>query len=298
VPVPPLPCSKKELARIGDRMADGTATEDDRVVFAAALDAYDQRRSAVQAGFEALDWSGLYKRPMDLAISGRTKSIDTLLDKLRRSPTLKLPTIQDIAGIRIVGPFTLAEQDVLATGLAKAFAEMSADEAGQAPRIVDRRSTPAAGYRAVHVVGRASGLLLEIQIRTELQATWADTYEKFADIFGRPLRYLSTDDLARFASATDDPSVEAQLRAAVAHYALVLQDVSITEIAEVEKLLPVFALGEAAMDTTVTLEGVELTVREVAEISKGLRDRVVAKLQTILDNLEPVQSAAHLLTWG
>jgi ppGpp synthetase/RelA/SpoT-type nucleotidyltranferase len=289
-PLPALPCSKAELARVGDRMAAGMATAADLDIFALALEAYDQRRSLLQQALAVIPWQDIFHRPIALSVSGRTKSIDTLLEKLRRSPTLKLPTIQDVAGVRIVGPMTLADQDGLAKGVAGAFQAVLHPE-GPAPRVVDRRAKPIAGYRAVHVIGRMGGLPIEVQIRTEMQATWADVYEKFADVFGRPLRYLSPDELTRIANAAD-PEPTTPIPGDVAQLALELQAISTDGIAEAEKLLPILAVAEADLDRTVTVEGRDVKIRDVAEIVEGQRAVVVKTLQGIMDKLQPLQSEA------
>lgn len=294
---PPLPCSKKELARIGERMAASAETAHDRELFAAALDAYDQRRSAVQNGLDSIDWEQIFHRPINLAISGRTKSIDTLLDKLRRSPTFELPTIQDVAGVRIVGPMSLADQDTLARGIANALEAMQPEHDRQPARIVDRRSEPIAGYRAVHLVVRVVGLPVEIQVRTEMQATWADTYEKFADMFGRPLRYLTWAELSRFAEPTDPREEVQHLQATVAQAAQGLQKISTEGIALLEQLLPVLAVAEADLDQTLIVEDHEVNLRALREAVSGARQQVLNGLQGILARLEPLQSEASLLRW-
>ena len=43
---------------------------------------------------------------------------------------------------------------------------------------IDRRKNPTYGYRAVHVIVYWDGIPVEIQIRTELQDTWAQIVER------------------------------------------------------------------------------------------------------------------------
>lgn len=57
--------------------------------------------------------------PID--ITYRAKTTTTTIDKLRRQPTLSLSSIQDLAGIRLVGPFTLEQQDELARVISDLF---------------------------------------------------------------------------------------------------------------------------------------------------------------------------------
>ena len=56
-------------------------------------------------------------------------------------------------------------------------------------RVIDRREDPRFGYRALHLVVFVDDLPVEIQIRTELQDTWAQIVERLADRWGRGIRY-------------------------------------------------------------------------------------------------------------
>jgi hypothetical protein len=56
-------------------------------------------------------------------------------------------------------------------------------------REVDRRADPRSGYRAVHLIVHVDELPVEIQIRTELQDSWAQIFERLADRWGRGIRY-------------------------------------------------------------------------------------------------------------
>lgn len=56
-------------------------------------------------------------------------------------------------------------------------------------KIIDRRSKPSHGYRAVHLVPLVLGLAVEVQVRTRLQDLWAQAFERVADKAGRGIRY-------------------------------------------------------------------------------------------------------------
>lgn len=56
-----------------------------------------------------------------ITVTGRTKSKDTLREKLIRTPTIQLPSIDDVIGIRVVGDITLSQQDALAEALSDEF---------------------------------------------------------------------------------------------------------------------------------------------------------------------------------
>lgn len=59
--------------------------------------------------------------------------------------------------------------------------------------IVDRRISPSHGYRAVHVVVRREGRIVEIQVRTVLQHQWAEVTEKLSDEIDPGLKYGTGD---------------------------------------------------------------------------------------------------------
>jgi ppGpp synthetase/RelA/SpoT-type nucleotidyltranferase len=114
----------------------------------------------------------------------RVKTTGTLLDKLRRDPTLKLRSIHDLAGARIVIDGNLNDQDQAKTDIIEAFVSCP-----RPPIVKDRRERPSHGYRAVHVIVFPENLPVEIQIRTDLQNGWAQFTEYLGDRWGRGLRY-------------------------------------------------------------------------------------------------------------
>jgi hypothetical protein len=224
------PLSRKQLSHLGDRLAaDGVLEPADAASLERVVQYYDEIRSRAQdrvAEVSHREFAG-----HNVRVTGRTKTTLTLRDKLRRTPAVKLPYIRDIAGIRVVAEMRLGDQDRLVEELCARFGcESSAKR-------VDRRAEPVAGYRALHVVLIIDGTPVEVQIRTELQALWADLYERQADLWGRQVRYggeptpdpsgsnarrrellddlieLSVDSIATFERALDDerPLDEAQL---------------------------------------------------------------------------------------
>ena len=121
---------------------------------------------------------------MGIVPTSRVKNTETLLDKLRRAGGSGLKSIQDLAGMRIVGDFDRRGQDDLVRQIAALF-----DDGSRAPRIIDRRAKPMHGYRAVHVIVFPDDAPIEIQVRTEWQHEWAEFFEKLADRVGRGIRY-------------------------------------------------------------------------------------------------------------
>jgi hypothetical protein len=119
-------------------------------------------------------------KELDLPVTSRTKTTDTLVEKLQRSPTMALSRMQDIAGARLVAEMKSTEQDQLVARIIELFP--GAD-------VKDRRAEPSYGYRAVHIIVRVDQRLVEIQVRTTLQDLWAQVFERLADRWGRGIRY-------------------------------------------------------------------------------------------------------------
>lgn len=172
-----LEISKKQLSLLGDRLVAGPISTDDRELFQRFLNHCDDIQVRTRQATTSL------LAPLGLTVTGRTKTTGTILDKLRREHGIKLPYLRDIAGLRVVGAANLPDQDQIA--------ELICDQldTGGKPDLVDRRATPIAGYRALHVVIKVEGTPVEVQIRTALQALWAELYERQADLWGRQLRY-------------------------------------------------------------------------------------------------------------
>jgi hypothetical protein len=170
-----LPISRGALDRLGKRLVspDGI-TDADAELFSQILRVYDQALAAVCNQL----------RIRHFRVTNRLKTEGTLLDKLRREHSLKLKDVHDLAGARISIAGGRAEQDDAVGRITAAFAAGS-----KPPQVRDRRAKPSSGYRAVHVVVFLDGIPVEIQIRTELQHTWAQAYELMGDAWGRDIRY-------------------------------------------------------------------------------------------------------------
>jgi ppGpp synthetase/RelA/SpoT-type nucleotidyltranferase len=110
-------------------------------------------------------------------VSQRLKRVPTILDKLRREPTMQLATMQDIGGCRAV----LASIDEIR--------RVQKRLAGRALKTNDYVDAPReSGYRGVHVIVQYDGYLTEVQLRTGLMHQWAYTVERLSGRLGVDLK--------------------------------------------------------------------------------------------------------------
>lgn len=166
--------SNTEINKLGNYLKGSSNSDED--TFRDIYRRYIIKLSLIQS---SLDATFHYFFP-EFEVSGRVKTLRTTIEKLHRYPTMKLATMDDAVGIRIVGRMTLDEQDKAAKQLQENF-EIS--------DVNDRRIESQNGYRALHVVLKVDGQRVEVQIRTYLQAAWANAFERLADEWGRQIRY-------------------------------------------------------------------------------------------------------------
>lgn len=122
----------------------------------------------------------------DYVFAARVKTFGTLVEKLRRMPTYPLENLWDVSGLRFDCDLTLSEQ----TEIAELFKKDFLNAGARTVEISDMRENAHSGYRAVHLHIVAPAGRAEFQIRTAMQAQWANLYEVAADIYGRDIRYL------------------------------------------------------------------------------------------------------------
>jgi ppGpp synthetase/RelA/SpoT-type nucleotidyltranferase len=165
--------SKSALDRLGTRLAaNEPVAETDREAFAAVASFYQEVLDTVTAQLAALGFEA----------TPRVKTTPTLVDKLRRQHT-RLSQVQDLAGAR----FTV--QDRAAQDWAVAAITSKYESLGCTYKVDDLRGDPSHGYRAVHVIVSVDRVPVEIQVRTELQDSWAQIVEDLGDRWGRGIRY-------------------------------------------------------------------------------------------------------------
>lgn len=127
----------------------------------------------------------------------RLKRMPTIIDKLRRYPTMKLTTMQDIGGVRAIltnvkDVYKLAEDYESNKRLLHDLVDKK--DYIQNPRSED-------GYRGIHLIYKYKnknvpdydGLRLEFQIRTHLQHMWATAVESMGTFLGQALKSRQGD---------------------------------------------------------------------------------------------------------
>ena len=103
-----------------------------------------------------------------------------MVGKLLREPGMKLARMEDIGGVRAVLPSQGAAYRV-ASRLRKNWT---------ITRFRDYVAEPKPdGYRALHLINRNRGRLIEVQLRTPLQDSWANVVEAFARTIAPGLKF-------------------------------------------------------------------------------------------------------------
>ena len=105
----------------------------------------------------------------DVVVSERLKRQPRIIGKLIRFPRMELTYMQDIGGCRAILP------DLATVHAVRRRVERQKSDV---VRINDyNEDVPSSGYRAVHIVVRREGALIEIQLRTEWQQRWGKLVE-------------------------------------------------------------------------------------------------------------------------
>jgi putative GTP pyrophosphokinase len=174
--------SKGEVNRAGRLAAECLAvlrSKDEAAI--ARLEELD----SIDRAFELIDWwRGLHAKPLTslsanlrhyvkphghVLVTQRLKRFPTVVDKILREPKMNLTQMADIGGCRALLPNQAAANDV-AKDLRRNW---------DVQRTRDYVAEPkASGYRAVHLIVRRKGRLIEVQLRTPLQDQWANQVEE------------------------------------------------------------------------------------------------------------------------
>jgi ppGpp synthetase/RelA/SpoT-type nucleotidyltranferase len=106
-----------------------------------------------------------------IVVAQRLKRLVTILDKLGRQPEMKLARMHDIGGCRAV---VASETQIRAV-----VEHLRRQRKWDIRREYDYIAYPKedSGYRAYHLVVEKDGHLIEVQLRTERQHSWAELIE-------------------------------------------------------------------------------------------------------------------------
>lgn len=112
-----------------------------------------------------------------LTLARRLKRIESIQIKLKRFRTMRLSTLQDIAGLRLV---VRDEKSLL-----KTFTQLRGlSTRHQLKRLDDYHNNPKEdGYRGIHLIYQKEDMgMVEVQLRTELQHIWATAVETYGTL--------------------------------------------------------------------------------------------------------------------
>lgn len=128
--------------------------------------------------------SMIHTEGLPIEVSQRLKRMSTILDKLRREPTMQLANMQDVSGCR--GVFaTLNDLRRVERRLKKNRPPVRSNDYASNPR--------SSGYRAVHVVvvypdELGDNRMIEVQLRTQVMHAWAITVERLSGRLRKDLK--------------------------------------------------------------------------------------------------------------
>jgi ppGpp synthetase/RelA/SpoT-type nucleotidyltranferase len=279
------PLGTNALKRLGAAIAEGSQLDaGQQELYQGFIADADRRRVLVQRVVDLLLAQAADILPRtSVTASGRTKTLKTLREKLVRSPNEKLPSIRDVAGVRIVADCSTLEQAVIAQLLKKSMTEgdLFKDLGFTAtPQVVDRLASPMHGYRAIHLVPRLDSAPVEIQIRTALQHSWAALMELLCDRWGRQPRY---------GEPLEEPDPE--VRALKQNVLSEMQRLS-KEIAQHEELAAPYGIASINFDWAEPIGG--LTVEQINAIREEhprIEPALTAAQEDMRESLSRLQDA-------
>jgi putative GTP pyrophosphokinase len=136
-----------------------------------------------------------------IEVSQRLKRVPTILDKIRRYPTMRLASMQDIGGCRAV----LSDVDEVRR------VERRLRRNRPPLRVCDYITIPKdSGYRGIHVVVDYDGRAVEVQLRTQVMHQWAITVERLSGRLQEDLKSGRgpAEVLAYLSGATEAMAIE------------------------------------------------------------------------------------------
>lgn len=174
--------SKTAVDKAGATLRRNLSEQVDQAELGHALDVLSNWRAShsyIINTFQATLRDKTKKLNIDSLIAQRLKRMPSILNKLRLRPTMRLSTMQDIAGIRVV---VNSISDV--NKIAEAYRQSSFfhERMPEDDYIANPKES---GYRSLHQIYKYKnlrnrsydGLFIELQIRTKTQHAWATAVE-------------------------------------------------------------------------------------------------------------------------
>ena len=163
--------TRSQVRRAGERLRKHkTASAADRQIYS------DYRDTFAEPLREVAEKIGSFAE--GAPVQSRLKRFETVVEKLRRS-TSDLSRLEDIGGCRVVLP-TITEQHQVLDSIRRTW---------EVVRERDYQTTPRDGYRARHIVVRAHGRPVEVQVRTMWEDMWANASEALANSIDPEIKY-------------------------------------------------------------------------------------------------------------
>lgn len=120
----------------------------------------------------------------DAIIAERLKRLPTIIDKLHRLPRMRLSSMQDIGGVRVI------LDDI--SHLENFYEEIIKEPGLKSSK--DYLTKPkSSGYRGYHLIFEHNSLLTEVQLRTRLEHLWATSVETVDVICGTAIKTTKSD---------------------------------------------------------------------------------------------------------
>ena len=183
--------SKSKIDKAGQLLANETYLTIEELV--ESEDAFDYYRTnhlapITKVTLQLQSWLHQYGKPYYIA--QRLKRKPQILRKLRRFKS-RLTQLQDIGGCRIIVQKN-EDVDQLKTYIVQQAEKVAAFEV---VRTTDYRGKGRddSGYRALHILLRQGGILLELQIRSKIQHYWAESIERTSVVYGHYLKEQEGD---------------------------------------------------------------------------------------------------------
>lgn len=182
--------SKSKIDRAGQTLADHLR------LALEGKELSDQQHTTAREAIEIIDWwRGEHAKPLSRVaanlryytgekgkpmVAQRLKKFPTIAGKLLREPTMKLSRMADIGGVRAVLPDQNTAYKV-ASRLRKNWTIIKFRDYVTEPK--------PDGYRALHLINRHRGQLIEVQLRTPKQDFWANGVEIFSRTVAPGLKF-------------------------------------------------------------------------------------------------------------